>query len=126
MTPCILWSGHATPEGYGRAYSRMSDPAGRKFGYGAHRLVWERANGQRIPDGFEIDHLCRNPRCVNLEHLEVVTHDENMRRRREFAFCRKGHAFNSQNTIWTHNGKSRTRRCRVCRDERYARKAVAA
>ena len=34
-----------------------------------------------IPDGREIDHLCRNHRCVNPDHLEPVTHLENMRRR---------------------------------------------
>lgn len=44
-----------------------------------HRLVYERAFGP-IPDGLEIDHLCRQTRCIRLDHLEAVTHTENIRR----------------------------------------------
>lgn len=34
-----------------------------------------------IPNDMEIDHLCRNPGCCNPDHLELVTHAENNRRR---------------------------------------------
>lgn len=84
---CILWTGAIDPNGYGMVY-------GTRFWMGTtrpHRVSWMLANGP-IDDGAEIDHLCHNRdrncvpskclhrRCINPEHLEMVTHDENMRR----------------------------------------------
>jgi hypothetical protein len=45
----------------------------------AYRQIYIDANGP-IPDGFDVDHTCRYRRCVNLKHLEAVTHKENVRR----------------------------------------------
>lgn len=45
----------------------------------AHRFIYEQHKGP-IPDGLELDHLCRNPSCVNPEHLEPIQHNENVRR----------------------------------------------
>ncbi len=45
----------------------------------AHRWFYEQAKGP-IPDGLSIDHLCRVPPCVNPDHLEAVSHTENVRR----------------------------------------------
>lgn len=45
----------------------------------AHRVVFRLMVGT-IPQGLELDHLCMNKSCVNPEHLEAVTHKENMRR----------------------------------------------
>lgn len=47
----------------------------------AHRYAYEQMVGP-IPEGLEIDHLCRNRGCVRPDHLEPVTHSENMRRAR--------------------------------------------
>jgi hypothetical protein len=44
-----------------------------------HRWVWERYVGP-IPDGYQVDHVCRNRVCVSTEHLEPVTQQENLRR----------------------------------------------
>ncbi|WP_369010576.1 HNH endonuclease signature motif containing protein, partial [Bacillus cereus] len=49
----------------------------------AHRYVYENLSGP-IPEGMELDHLCRNPPCVNPDHLDPVTHEENMRRAAEY------------------------------------------
>jgi hypothetical protein len=46
----------------------------------AHRFYYEQHVGP-IPEGLQLDHLCRNTRCVNPAHLEPVTGAENMRRR---------------------------------------------
>ena len=47
----------------------------------AHRWYWEQENGL-VPDGLEMDHLCRNTLCVNPDHLEAVTREVNIRRSR--------------------------------------------
>ena len=68
-TICHFWLGKKDALGYGRLGSRQL----------AYRVSWERANGP-VPDGLELDHLCRNPSCVRPDHLEPVTHGENLRR----------------------------------------------
>jgi len=71
-TPCWVWQRAKTELGYGVAR------ADGKNQY-AHRMMYEREVGP-IPDGLSLDHLCRNPSCVNPAHLEPVTHGENLRR----------------------------------------------
>ena len=62
----------------------------------AHRYVYL-TSGHEIPEGLELDHLCRNRRCVNPDHLEPVTKSENMRRAAPFqervasGLCLRGH-----------------------------------
>lgn len=68
-TGCWLWTAFCNPGGYG------------KIGLGrrnllAHRAVYELVVG-RIPEGLQLDHLCRVRHCVNPDHLEVVTSREN-------------------------------------------------
>lgn len=50
---------------------------------GAYRVAWVLHHNKEIPEGYEIDHTCRNKLCVNPEHLEAVTRRENLRRMRE-------------------------------------------
>jgi hypothetical protein len=72
VTPCLIWRGRPSAQGYGRT---TVDGEVRP----AHVAAWEKKNGP-VPDGHEIDHLCYQRMCVDLEHLECVTGAENRRR----------------------------------------------
>jgi hypothetical protein len=123
---CWLWSGFVDKGGY----ARLRDDAGKhgEVLY-AHRFAYELLVGP-IPDGRQIDHLCRVRRCVNPQHLEAVTQRENILRGQApsaIAFrrgtCRKGHPYD----VITASG---SRRCRRCdreneRRRRQERRAVA-
>lgn len=87
----------------------------------------------QIAEGLELDHLCFNPSCVNPDHLEAVTHKENLRRRRPFKYnnqqtvktsCPKGHPYAGSNLYIRPEG---WRMCKICGREaqkRYAAKRV--
>ncbi len=84
----------------------------------AHRFAYETFKGS-IPKGLEIDHLCRNRKCVNPNHLEVVTRSENHRRGllgvlRNQPYCKNGHPFDETNTRVDSLGH---RICRTCHRE---------
>ena len=107
---CWLWLDFLNSDGYGqmRVYERTIR---------AHRISYQLYIGE-IPSGLEIDHLCRVRCCVNPDHLEVVTHQENIRRGnggrncREKTHCPKGHPYSGAN-LYT-NPHSGSRACRTC------------
>jgi len=107
---CWPWQGYRDRQGYGRVNFE-----GHRAAL-AYRVAWEDRNGP-IPVGLEIDHLCRNPWCVNPAHMEPVTHAENQRRGNGFAgknaratYCLHGHPFDLFNTRWVGGH----RHCRTC------------
>lgn len=114
---CWLWERHTTRHGYG-----VISIDGKQV-Y-AHRVMYERRHG-KIPSGLEIDHKCRTPACCNPDHLEAVTHLENVRRGTVWAVnkarlggmthCKKGHEFTPENTYV--RPSSGLRNCRICRSE---------
>jgi hypothetical protein len=69
---CWLWTGAIDNGGYANF---RHDGRSQK----AHRVLWELLNGP-VPEGLELDHLCSVRHCVNPDHLEPVTHVENIRR----------------------------------------------
>jgi len=106
---CWLWTGHRDADGYGR-YGRLL----------AHRVAYALLVGP-VPDGLQLDHLCRNRRCLKPEHLEAVTRRENFARSTHpsaaalrSGHCLNGHEFDAANTYIRPNG---TRRCRACHRE---------
>ncbi len=110
---CWPWTAWAKG-GYGRFWTGAREVP-------AHRVAYELLVGP-IPDGLEIDHLCRNHGCCNPLHLEPVTHAENTKRGSGFAavlstrtHCPQGHPYDEANTYtWSRRGCT-SRMCRTCR-----------
>lgn len=105
---CWLWVGSLDQDGYGK-YGR---PTMR-----AHIFAYTTEVGP-VPDGLELDHLCRNRRCVRPLHLEPVTNAVNVLRgegpsamNARKIQCDAGHPFDSENTYMAPSGK---RVCRTC------------
>lgn len=111
---CWEWQAFVMKNGYG------------KFGMGrgespvlAHRWSYEFFRGE-IPSGLVIDHLCRNRRCVNPDHLEAVSTRTNLLRgvgivaqHATKTHCVNGHEFTPENTT-TRADHAGARRCRAC------------
>ena len=110
---CWLWNGTIDFAGYGRYSGKYT-----------HRLVYESLVGE-IPDGLEIDHLCRVRCCCNPKHLEAVTHQTNMQRgdtgkptgaqQRAKTHCPQGHSYSGDNlNKWINPSGTTHRQCREC------------
>lgn len=122
---CWLWVGALNTQGYGLLYVN-----GRL--QGAHRACYELYVGT-IPPDCDLDHLCRVVCCVNPQHLEAVSHQENCRRgtggiisgaqQRNKTHCPSGHPYDIENTY--HHPKG-YRACRACARERMRRKLAKA
>lgn len=123
---CWFWTGRPTAGGYGQI--GIIGENGRKL-YQAHRVVYE-TWVRPIPDGLELDHLCRNRACVRPDHLEPVSHIENVRRGASMdraTHCKNGHEYTPENTYWKQTcitcGKAATARWKA--RVRKARKKAA-
>jgi hypothetical protein len=112
---CWEWVAAKNRDGYGLVAVQSNTASGHTT-LQAHRVVYELFVGP-IPDGMQIDHLCRNPGCVRPDHLEPVTHKENMARavwpNRWKTHCHRGHAFDETNTYWRKD-RPGMRGCKTC------------
>ena len=116
---CWVWTGAKARGGYGHINIGGKFPS-------AHRVVYEMIKGE-IPEGLLLDHLCRNPSCVNPDHLEPVTHKENLKRgigissqNSKKTHCPQGHEYTEENTYVS---KRNQRTCKQCaREQQIARR----
>ena len=105
---CWNWIGAKDKDGYGHFKLKDKNMA-------THRFVYELIKG-KISHELEIDHLCRNRKCVNPNHMEPVTHKINIQRGDSGlhnalkTHCPQGHEYNKENTMFYRN----LRKCRVC------------
>lgn len=113
---CWNWTACLSDRGYG-LFRRT------EYGTRAHRIAWSLLRGP-IPEGAVIDHLCRNRRCVNPDHLEPVGVRVNTLRsplaitaiNAAKTHCIRGHEFTSENTYLPPRGAGRYRDCRKCKE----------
>lgn len=110
---CWLWIGANRTQGYGGVWYE-----GRVCR--AHIVVFRLVNQISIIPGYELDHLCRVPACVNPDHLEIVTSRINTLRgfaptaiNARKTHCPRGHAFTPDN-LMSYEIKKGERRCRIC------------
>lgn len=73
----IVWTAGINPQGYGRAHVEIRR---REITTTAHRIAWLLERGPITDPNLVLDHLCRNRACLNVDHLELVTAEENSRR----------------------------------------------
>lgn len=113
---CWLYMGGLNKDGYGLMYNSTEKKNRRMMM--AHRFIFEHYK-RKIPDGMQIDHLCRIPSCCNPEHLDIVTPKENIARSprvlewKQKTHCGNGHELSGTNAYF--HSRQRDPQCRICR-----------
>lgn len=107
---CWLWKGFTRVDGYGSFSFNGKECR-------SHRVAFELFKGP-IPEGLQIDHLCRVRHCVNPEHLEAVTLKENINRgirhKKSKIFCNQGHYLSEANVYYMQTRTKTGRHCKLC------------
>jgi len=121
---CWVWTGALNKAGYGAIGS------GTKV-LRTHRVMYEHLVGP-IPDGLQLDHLCRNRACCNPEHLEPVTNHENWMRGEHPVVkairdrvCKRGHELTDDNVYVRKSGGILCRTCVLANNAAYRKRRAA-
>ena len=133
MTECIIWKQSLKETGYGQTFFQGKVTR-------AHRAAWIKAHGP-IPAGLVLDHTCHDPKeceggvtcihraCVNIDHLRLITQQENVMAGRHNidnrSHCNQGHPFEG-NIMVRKNGKRECAECNRVRARANYRKKVSA
>lgn len=123
---CWEWTGFLYPSGYGCFQINGSSTR-------SHRFAYEWFNQCKLPNykltNLQLDHLCRNRKCVNPDHLELVTARENVQRgSRSLAnipkktCCLRGHLYSDKTTFIDYKGYTKCRECKKIYDKKYRQK----
>lgn len=116
LGPCWLWTAATFDDGYAAFKMASGRSGGRQRK--AHIVSWELTRGA-VPDGLQLDHLCRVRHCVRPDHLEPVTSQVNLLRspitfngvNAAKTHCPQSHPYDAVNTYLTSGGG---RACRAC------------
>ena len=107
---CFVWTGCKNKKGYGSVRFQGTT-------WVVHRLAWTELRGP-IPEGHDVDHTCFNRGCFNVDHLEPVPHEENVRRATvNRTHCKNGHEFTPDNIDPGTMRRQGARRCLTCYTE---------
>jgi HNH endonuclease len=107
LGPCWLWLAYCRDGRYPWMYYEGHPLA-------AYRVAYILLVGP-IPEGLQLDHLCRVTSCVNPAHLEPVTQQENIRRQMEaITHCPQGHKYTPENTGYSRGAGRNYKYCRIC------------
>jgi len=118
---CWLWIGSVASDGYSRFRGYGGSISGHSFSYWYHVGP--------VPEGHELDHICRVRCCVNPAHLRPLTHADNValadftknHRNGRKTHCLRGHELSGDNLLverWRH---LTMRKCRACKKYRLER-----
>ena len=123
---CWLWARATTPSG---GYGIMGIAGTGKTNH-AHRILYEHWVST-IPQGYDVDHLCRVTLCINPSHLEAVTRRENtirgnlpeVSRQRQLSktHCPNNHPYSGDNLYSRPDGGRDCKNCQRERTKRYQR-----
>ena len=116
---CWLWLGSQNGKGYGKFYANGKKQYVHRFSYSLKK---------EIPQGYVIDHICRNRSCIRPSHLRAITNMKNLlakdsniwnngQNMRDKTHCPKGHEYTKENTrmVKTRGRKNPYRSCKLCR-----------
>jgi hypothetical protein len=112
---CWIYTGR-TDNGYGRFWYMGK-------GVLAHRWIYENSVSS-IPEKMQIDHICRNRSCVRIDHLEVVSNNEQQKRKSiAQTHCKHGHEYTKENT-YIYKNKRNCIKCRKNSNKKFELKRI--
>ena len=108
---CWEWTGSLLSSGYPQSIA--VNGSGERNLFRPQRLMFHWFK-YPIPDGFVVDHLCKNHKCVNPDHMEDITHELNVARGLKRKYCKRGHPQTQENRYAYSSHGRRRERCKPC------------